>query len=85
MKQRFIPRQWIKHFDGFYKRVKIKCTSFLTSHSKEAIDKILKCAPEMRKDMAVYTLSKVNEKSVARRLSGDKAIEVQDHMGLELR
>ena len=43
------------------------------------------CAPEMRKDMAVYTLSKVNEKSVARRLSGDKAIEVQDHMGLELR
>lgn len=39
---------------------------FLTSHSKEAIDKILKCAPEMRKDMAVYTLSKVNEKSVAR-------------------
>lgn len=64
---------------------KLNVQVFLTSHSKEAIDKILKCAPEMRKDMAVYTLSKVNEKSVARRLSGDKAIEVQDHMGLELR
>ena len=64
---------------------KLNVQVFLTSHSKEAIDKILKCAPEMRKDMAVYTLSIVNENSVARRVSGDKAIEVQDHMGLELR
>ena len=58
---------------------------FLTSHSKEAIDKILKCDPEITKDIAVYTLSKVKDKSVVRRLSGDKAIEVQDSMGLELR
>lgn len=64
---------------------KLNVQVFLTSHSKEAIDKILKCDPEMRKDMVVYTLSKMKEKSVARRLSGDKAIEVQDHMGLELR
>lgn len=64
---------------------KLNVQVFLTSHSKEAIDKILKCDPKITKDIAVYTLSKVKDKSVVRRLSGDKAIEVQDSMGLELR
>lgn len=58
---------------------------FMTSHSKEAIDKILKCAPEMSDDIAVYTLYKDENKSSVRRLTAEKAIEVQDEMGLELR
>ena len=35
--------------------------------------------------MAVYTLSKRDDKTVVRRLDGYTAIEVQDNMGLELR
>ena len=58
---------------------------FLTSHSKEAIDKLLKCSPENTSSMAVYTLSKRDNRTVVRRLDGKTAIEVQDNMGLELR
>lgn len=58
---------------------------FLTSHSKEAIDKVLKCSEEVRGNLALYTLYKKNSGTYARRLSGDNALEVQDEMGLELR
>ena len=51
---------------------------FLTSHSKEAIDRILKCAPEIREDMAVYTLYKEETETSVRRLTAEKAIEVQE-------
>lgn len=64
---------------------KLNVQMFLTSHSKEAIDKILKCSPDVRKDMAVYTLYREKENTSVRRLSAEKAIEVQDEMGLELR
>lgn len=64
---------------------KLNVQVFLTSHSKEAIDRILKCAPEIREDMAVYTLYKEETETSVRRLSAEKAIEVQDDMGLELR
>ena len=57
----------------------------MTSHSKEAIDKVLKCAPELMEDIAVYTMYKENEEISVRRLGAKKAIEVQDEMGLELR
>lgn len=63
---------------------KLNIQVFLTSHNKEAIDKILKCDSEITKDIAVYTLSKINGKTTARRVSGEKAIEMQDQMGLEL-
>jgi AAA15 family ATPase/GTPase len=65
--------------------MKLNVQVFLTSHSKEAIDKMLKCAPDIRKDMAVYTLYKEGAETSVRRLSAEKAIEVQDEMGLELR
>lgn len=58
---------------------------FLTSHSKEAIDKVLKCSEKVRSHTVLYTLYKEEEKIVVRRLSGEKAVEVQDEMGLELR
>lgn len=64
---------------------KLNVQVFLTSHSEEAIDKVLKCDPEITKDISVYTLSKMDEKTVARKVSGEKAIEMHDHMGLELR
>ena len=64
---------------------KLNVQVFLTSHSKEAIDRILKCAPEIREDMAVYTLYKEETETSVRRLTAEKAVEVQDDMGLELR
>ena len=64
---------------------KLNVQVFLTSHSKEAIDKLLKCSPQNTSSMAVYTLSKRDDKTVVRRLDGYTAIEVQDNMGLELR
>lgn len=64
---------------------KLNVQVFLTSHSKEAIDKVLKCAPDLAEDITVYTMYKEGEKTSVRRLSAKKAIEVQDEMGLELR
>lgn len=65
--------------------VKLNVQVFLTSHSKEAIDKILKCAPDLTDKIALYTLYKDKDGTSVRRLAGKKAIEVQDEMGLELR
>ena len=64
---------------------KLNVQVFMTSHSKEAIDKVLKCSPECIDDMAVYTLYKDSEGTSVRRLDGKMAIEAQDEMGLELR
>lgn len=65
--------------------IELNVQLFLTSHSKEAIEKVLKCAPELWDKIALYTLYKDEEGSSVRRLTGSKAIEVQDNMGLELR
>lgn len=64
---------------------KLHVQLFLTSHSREAINKILKCAPDIQNDMTVYTLYRNGKSTSARRLPARKAIEVQDDMGLELR
>lgn len=64
---------------------KLNVQVFMTSHSKEAIDKVLKCSPECIDDIAVYTLYKDSEGTSVRRLDGKMAIEAQDEMGLELR
>lgn len=64
---------------------KLDVQVFMTSHSKEAIDKVLKCAPELINDIAVYTMYKNDDNISVRRLDARKAIEVQDEMGLELR
>ena len=65
--------------------LKLNVQVFLTSHSKEAIDKVLKCSEKVRNHTALYTLYKEDDKITVRRLTGDKAVEVQDEMGLELR
>ena len=64
---------------------KLNVQVFMTSHSKEAIDKVLKCSPECIDDIAVYTLYKDSEGTSVRRLDGKMAIEARDKMGLELR
>ena len=64
---------------------KLHVQLFLTSHSREAINKILKCAPDIQDDMTVYTLYRNGKSTSVRRLTARKAIEVQDDMGLELR
>lgn len=65
--------------------LKLNVQVFLTSHSKEAIDKVLKCSEKVRSRTAVYTLYRKKDKITVRRLFGNKALEVQDEMGLELR
>lgn len=64
---------------------KLNVQVFVTSHSKEAIDKLLKCSEQCLEDMAVYTLYKKENKTAVRRMDGKKAIDAQDNMGLELR
>lgn len=64
---------------------KLNVQVFVTSHSKEAIDKLLKCSEQCLNDIAVYTLYKKENKTAVRRMDGRKAIEAQDNMGLELR
>lgn len=65
--------------------VKLNVQVFLTSHSSEAIDKLLKCSPDSLNRISVYTLYKDDEGMSVRQLSGRKAIEAHDEMGLELR
>ena len=64
---------------------KLNVQVFLTSHNREAIDKVLKCDPELQKDISVYTLYKDREQTLVRHLTGEQAVEAQDNMGLELR
>lgn len=64
---------------------KLNVQVFMTTHSKEAIDKVLKCSTDLLNDITVYTMYKDDEEISVRRLDAQKAIEVQDEMGLELR
>lgn len=65
--------------------MKLNVQLFLTTHSEEAIDKVLKCSPELQNKINVYTLYKKDDETVARRLDARKAIEIKDEMGIELR
>lgn len=58
---------------------------FMTSHSIEAIETVLKCYPEFQKDMRMITLVNVNDEVRVRNVSGEKAIQLLDEYGLELR
>lgn len=58
---------------------------FLTSHSKEAINKILKCCPDLQDEINVYTIYKKSNQSYVRAMNGKEAIQAQDDFGLELR
>lgn len=64
---------------------KLNVQVFVISHSKEAIDKLLKCSEKCLENMALYTLYKKENMTAVRRMNGRKAIDAQDNMGLELR
>lgn len=58
---------------------------FLTSHSKEAIEKVLKCNKELQSDIHVYTLYRKEDRHLVRSMTCEEAINAQDCLGLELR
>lgn len=64
---------------------KLNVQVFLTSHSQEAIDRVLKCNKNLQKDINVYTLYKKENKNLVRRMGCIEAIHAQDALGLELR
>jgi AAA15 family ATPase/GTPase len=57
---------------------------FLTTHSYEALDKMLQCK-EASDNIKVITMYKNSDRTTARVLSGEKALYVKDELGLELR
>ena len=65
--------------------LKLNVQVFLTSHSKEAIDKILKMNDTIQSNINVYTLYNCNGNNYARMLNCLDAINAQDKLGLELR
>lgn len=58
---------------------------FMTSHSEEAIDKVLKCSPKNQSKIRQITLYSNEDETVARVLTGEKAIKLKDNLGVELR
>lgn len=60
---------------------------FLTTHSIETVDAMLNCNPEFITDdlIRVITLSKKENQTIARILTGEKALQVRDDYDLELR
>jgi AAA15 family ATPase/GTPase len=60
---------------------------FMTTHSKEALQKVLalNSIPEFKEDVTLYTLYKIDGKNLARRLSAERAIEAAENFGQELR
>ncbi|WP_175612817.1 AAA family ATPase [Fusobacterium mortiferum] len=65
--------------------LKLNVQLFLTSHNKEAIEKVLSCSEELQSHINLYTLYKKEDKIVARELSAKKALEASEEFGLELR
>ena len=63
----------------------LKVQVFLTSHSKEAINKVLRCDDDLKSMISYYTLFNYEGKNLVRYLSGEEAIKMQDEGGLELR
>ena len=65
--------------------VKLNVQVFLTSHSKEAIEKVLQCSTELQPYINLYTLYNFEGKNYVRRMTCQEAINAKDNLGLELR
>lgn len=65
--------------------VQLHVQIFMTSHSIEAIEKVLKCCPKLQENIRMLTLVKVNDELKVRNVDGRKAIQLTDEYGLELR
>ena len=58
---------------------------FMTSHSKEAIGKVLRLNEELQQHINLYTLYKYEGENYIRRMNCKEAIHAQENLGLELR
>lgn len=65
--------------------IKLNVQIFMTSHSIEAIESILKCSSILQNDIRMITLVKVEDVVRVRNVSGGIAIQLLDEYGLELR
>lgn len=65
--------------------LKLNVQVFLTSHSKEAIEKIMQCSSELQPYINLYTLYKFEGKNYVRTMTCRETINAQDSLGLELR
>lgn len=65
--------------------IRLNVQVFLTSHSEEAIQKVLRCSEELQKYINLYTLYDFNGKNYVRMLGCQEAINANDNLGLELR
>lgn len=65
--------------------LKLNVQVFLTSHSKEATDKLLKVDDRLQEHINVYTLYDYEGKNYVRRMDCYEAINAQDNLGVELR
>lgn len=68
-----------------YSAQKLNVQVFLSSHSLEAIDKVLKCAPGLQDKINLYTLYNKEGRNLVRKMSCKEAIQAQDDWGVELR
>lgn len=64
---------------------KLNVQVFLTSHSLEAIGKVLRCEPQLQDKINLYTLYQKDEKNLVRKLSCAEAVKAQEDWGVELR
>ena len=66
---------------------KLNVQLFLTTHSKEALQKVLELNSdsELKDDITLFTLYKKNGKNIARKLSAERAIEADQNFNQELR
>lgn len=65
--------------------IKLNVQIFLSSHSKEAIEKILECNEQLKKYINLYTLYNFEGKNYVRKMTCEEAINAKDNLGLELR
>jgi len=65
--------------------IKLNVQVFLTSHSKEAINKVLRCDESLSDKISYYTLFSYEGKNLVRKLSCSEAIKLQDQGGMDIR
>lgn len=65
--------------------IKMNVQVFLTSHSKEAIEKIMQCSEGLQPYINLYTLYNFGGKNYVRMMTCQEAINAKDNLGLELR
>ena len=64
---------------------KLNVQIFMTSHSLEAINSVLKCCPEMQNNIRMITLVNTENGVKVRNIDAIKAIRLMDEYGMELR